>query len=368
MIHTYPNSIIYVLCPAKIVTGGIEAVHQLVDQLRRAGHTAKIVPLPLVSNPFLLQYRNYDVEFASQIEDHERNILITTEVNPRELDHYRFIQKALWWLSVDNHENLQEQFDFSNPANNQICHFAQSAYAHAFLSKKGITDIHYLSDYLHQDYFKPVLERKNNLVLYTPVKGADAIVNPLIQADPSLQWLPLRGMIRKMHARTLRQGKVYVDFGSHPGKDRQPREAAANGCCVIVGLRGSARFFADIPIPEAYTFDVGQLKKAAILSTIKSCLVDYEQRIHDFADYAASIRREKRRFAQEVIAIFGAKTPRQKRSSHGIALANTWSFIRQNDVVTSARGLINEFLPVEFKTALQTITSLGTDQPQKGDG
>ena len=40
----------------------------------------------------------------------------------------------------------------------------------------------------------------------------------------------------------MSESKVYIDFGNHPGKDRIPREAVINGCCVITGVRGSARF------------------------------------------------------------------------------------------------------------------------------
>ena len=94
MLRLTKDSIIYVLCPSGIVTGGIEAVHQLVDKLRLFGHQAYVVPVPPVHNPLLLQYRNYDVPFTNTVVDDHTNILITTEVNPRALDRYSSIQKA----------------------------------------------------------------------------------------------------------------------------------------------------------------------------------------------------------------------------------------------------------------------------------
>ena len=48
-----------------------------------------------------------------------------------------------------------------------------------------------------------------------------------------------------------RRGQVYIDFGHHPGQDRLPREAAACGCLVVTGTRGSAGFHADVPLPPA---------------------------------------------------------------------------------------------------------------------
>ena len=345
MLHIYQDTVIYVLCPAHIVTGGIEAIHQLVDMLRRIGHQAKIVTIPIVANPMLLQYRNYDVEFATCIEDRKQNILITTEVNPRALDSHTSIQKALWWLSVDNHEKLIDRFDFFDVRNQAITHFTQSAYAAAFLKAKDIAKTYPLSDYLHAEYLRPIRTKKRDVVLYTPIKGAEQYVKKLMDADPSIQWLPLKGMIRKMHAKTLRHGKVYVDFGSHPGKDRQPREAAVNGCCVVAALRGSARFEDDMPIPANYKFAVERVDVDVILSTIRSCLLDHATRIKDFEPYRNMILHEQTRFAEEVAAIFGIKRW-SKKSHKRIVFGNTINFIRQNKALTVARGLANEMLPL----------------------
>lgn len=354
MIRIDPDSIIYVLCPSHIVTGGIEAVHQLVDKLREFGHDARIVPQPNVSNPTLLQYRSYDATFSSYIEDDSRNILITTEVNPRALDPYHSIRKALWWLSVDNHEKQVNRFDFADPANERVCHFVQSAYAEAFLRQRGITTIHYLSDYLHEEYLRTGKWEKNDVVLYTPVKGSDDYVQQLIAADPTIQWLPLKGMIRKKHAATLRAGKVYVDFGSHPGKDRQPREAVVNGCCVVAGLRGSACFAEDLPIAASYKFALDPMDPASVLATIKSCLSEYSRRIREFDHYRTVVRQEPTQFGREVAAIFGIKRRRHKPDSLTI-LEQTLAFIRENNALVVARGLANEFLPLSCTESAKRI-------------
>ena len=345
MLTIHPDTTIYVFCPAHIVTGGIEAVHQLVDKLRTFGHNARIVTLPAVTNPLLLQYRNYDVAFADAVEDHGRNVLIATEVNPRQLNRYSRIQKAVWWLSVDNHETSSERFDFHSPASAAVSHFVQSAYARRFLQDKGVENIHDLSDYLHREYLRDLHPPKNDIVLYTPVKGSEDLLRPLITADPSLQWRPLKGMIRKQHARTLRQGKVYVDFGSHPGKDRQPREAAVNGCCVLVGLRGSATFPDDVPIPDPYKFDIRDLQSDAVLSIIRQCLARHGERRHDFDGYATTIRGEEERFGEEVKRIFGVQQQRDQ-PRFAKATRNTWEYMQQNRPLTVMRGLANELIPL----------------------
>jgi hypothetical protein len=355
MLTLNDDTIIYVLCPARIVTGGIEAVHQLVHKLRQFGHDARIMPNPKVGNPVLLQYRNYDVVFADEIMDHERNILITTEVNPRALNSYHCIQKALWWLSVDNHEALSEKFEFEHPQSASVVHFAQSAYAASFLKSKGLSNVHFLTDYLHPIYLNTKhLPRKSDVVLYTPIKGAHHYIDKLMQADGSIQWIPLTGMIRKLHAQTMRQGKVYVDFGRHPGKDRQPREAVVNGCCVIVGLAGSARFHADIPIPKSYKFDSQHFTEQAVLDRIRDCLSSHEKRLHDFDEYAEFVRNDERRFEEEIIAIFGVRS-RHARPLSLIKLANILSFSQQNDAFTTSRGLINELLPLPVSRLAKSL-------------
>ena len=70
-----------------------------------------------------------------------------------------------------------------------------------------------------------------------------------------INWVPLQNMTRSELVNVMRVAKVFVDFGYHPGKDRLPRECAANGCCVITGMRGSANYFEDVPIPSKYKFD-----------------------------------------------------------------------------------------------------------------
>ncbi|MEB3317353.1 MAG: hypothetical protein VKO39_04355 [Cyanobacteriota bacterium] len=355
MLTVYNDTIIYVLCPARIVTGGIEAVHQLVHKLRQFGHAAAILPTPRVSNPVLLQYRIYDVAFADHIIDTKRNILITTEVNPRALDSYHSIQKALWWLSVDNHEALQDKFDFESSRAKDIVHFVQSAYAADFLQAQGLKTFYFLTDYLHPTYFRQAkVQHKNNVVLYTPVKGAQHHIQQLMQADASLQWLPLTGMIRKLHAKTMAQGKVYVDFGRHPGKDRQPREAVVNGCCVIVGLAGAARFKDDLPIPDRYKFDLQTRQDRNILDTIHRCLGDYNNTIHDFAAYADCVHQDERRFEEEIKSIFGVE-PHKSKSQSRIILGNIFMFIQQNNLLTTLRGLMNELLPLSITGAAKGL-------------
>ena len=271
------------------------------------------------------------------------------------------IQKAIWWLSVDFHEALAEPFAFDQPCAQDIFHFVQSAYAASYVRSKGVTAFFMLTDYLHETYLAAKnREPKNDVVLYTPAKGAQAYIDRLRQADATIQWLPLSGMIRKQHAQTMRRGKVYVDFGSHPGKDRQPREAVVNGCCVLVGLAGAACFDDDVPIPAAYKFALDGLDEPTILATIHSCLARHGSHWSDFAAYAETVRHDERRFEEEIKLIFGVKSFR-KTSRRRIVLGNIFLFARLNDGFTVARGLMNELAPLWLsRWAKRLYSSAGT--------
>jgi len=45
---------------------------------------------------------------------------------------------------------------------------------------------------------------------------------------------------------------MYIDFGTHPGKDRIPREAALRNCIVLTNRNGAADNNVDVPIPNEY--------------------------------------------------------------------------------------------------------------------
>lgn len=69
---------------------------------------------------------------------------------------------------------------------------------------------------------------------------------------PKWNRIPIQGLIRGEVGRLLAEVRICVDFGSHPGQDRLPREAALDGACANTGIRGSAGVREDMPIPEIY--------------------------------------------------------------------------------------------------------------------
>lgn len=81
----------------------------------------------------------------------------------------------------------------------------------------------------------------------------------------------------------MKQSKVYIDFGPHPGMDRIPREAALAGCIVITNKNGAANYDKDVPIPPQYKFE--KFDSYCIVECIEKCVNDYESKREEFNDY-----------------------------------------------------------------------------------
>ena len=102
----------------------------------------------------------------------------------------------------------------------------------------------------------------------------------------------------------MRKGKVYIDFGNHPGKDRIPREAAISGCCIITNRKGSAKFYEDVSIDEKYKFDDDMKNIPNVIETINRCINNYDNEINEFENYRNLIEKEKEKFGKDILNVF----------------------------------------------------------------
>ena len=82
---------------------------------------------------------------------------------------------------------------------------------------------------------------KENIILYNRSKGYH-LTKKIIKRLPEFTFIPLINCTREQLSALFSKSKIYIDFGNHPGKDRMPREAALNNCCIIVGKNGAANF------------------------------------------------------------------------------------------------------------------------------
>lgn len=341
MLKFYDDTKIFVHCPSGIVTGGAELLHQLVSYLRQHGRDAYIIYFGEYEHVVPMDYSEYTIETTNSVEDTPHNIEIFYEGIFDMVSIHASTQKFLWWISVDHfytcaasylhpldlyrydkkkgiswfcvwikrslqqHKNLfSGLLSIKKLASMNVVSGYQAEYIQDFLLHHGFEEVVPLKDYINADHCKSFDKTiKEDIVLYNPSKGIE-YTKSLMELAPDFQWIALKGLSRQQLIQLLQKAKVYIDFGYHPGKDRLPRECAMNGCCVITGKRGSARFFEDVSIPPQYKFDEKKADKHEIISQIRWIMDNYTTAIDDYRYYRASISAEKNEFEAQINKIF----------------------------------------------------------------
>ncbi len=312
---------IYVCCPGDSVTGGPELLHQLVDKLRENGKPAYILYYPF-ENTFNIPdaYEHYNVEQIKK-EKCIDGIVIFPEERTNFIDMFDGLDIYIWWLSVDSYfgkssrTNGKSYYKYIKRLLNgrskpiwvlkKYKHLVQSEYARLFLKKYGVGSA-YLTDYLNEAHFGHVADEslKKNKIAYNPKKGYK-ITSRLIAENPEIDFVPLQNMTSAEVAEVLRESKLYIDFGSHPGKDRFPREAAMAGCCIITGVAGSAANNVDIPISAIYKLnDKRSDFSESFKNIVNGIFDDYATHSSNFNNYREKIKLERSKFESQVKEIF----------------------------------------------------------------
>lgn len=316
---------IYVLAPSRTISGGPEALHQLVEALRRRGHRAYISYVPDATSPTPAAFAGY-AAVAKKPRDRRGNLIVIPEIWTGRLRSVRAAEVAVWWLSVDNffgdrpdddqqfaamirrHEASVSEGIPTRSATWQelrrVRNLHQSCYAARFLETRGIASER-LGDYLNEDFQETDSSGpREDVIAFNPAKGLPRIRH-LVGMFPRWKWVPVEGLSRREVGRLLAGVKVYVDFGSHPGRDRLPREAAIAGACVITGLRGSAGVWEDVAIPEAYRIDENAPGYENRFGEIVSAIfAGFDVHAMQFDTYREEIRGERSAFERDIVRLF----------------------------------------------------------------
>lgn len=275
---------IYVYYPRGAETGGPEALHQLVDSLRRQGAEAFLTPMPgFERNLRVAAYAKYD---APERFPMDGDAIVVPEICTDLLDNYPASKKYVWWLAagVPNREDAS--------------HLAQSKFAAAEIWRAGFPP-RMLSDYIPQDIARSH-PNGGSIISYNGSKGAE-FVEPVKSLFPNAIWVPIQGMSQTQVRNTLESSAIYLDLGHHPGKDRMPREAALRGAVVITGKRGSASLeYPDVPIQTKVNHDNPQ----SIANVLDFIFLDLEEHFHQQDSYRDKILNEKKVFDREAKEIF----------------------------------------------------------------
>lgn len=312
---------ILVVCPSNAVTGGPEALHQLVDHMNSLGLPAFITYLPFnkaANTP--TPYLKYTAP-VSMYEDRAGYLIIFPEVYPELALKVKHAQAALWWLSLENFlerrhiSPLYDKFRYFKrvlkgkrplggaKALKGIIHFSQTEHSTQYLKSCGIQPIPLIDsineEFLTDKHIKST-ENKKNIILYNPTKGKK-VTAKIIKDNPQWQFIPLSGLNREELSEKLSTAKLYIDFGHHPGRDRMPREAAMHGCCLITGILGSAGNKIDLPIPDIYKMDSS---KPDFLLSFKKLAQDifenFDAHFNALNDYRVYLKSEPAIFRSQI--------------------------------------------------------------------
>ena len=304
---------VFILCPGGAISGGPEALHQLCGALRARDVAAAMVYYPTEPRHDVpAPYRHYGVAVSPGVEDDAASMVVIPEVATSLAWRFASARRAIWWLSVDNYFKWQHL----NPGpsvlapGTGIVHLCQSDYARDFLVRNGVEGGLMLTDFLTADVFQagPAAGRLA-AVAFNP-KKAPQTTQRLIASGGGRTWLPLEGLDKESLAELLRQVRVYVDFGPHPGRDRIPREAALCGAVVVTGRRGAAGFATDVPIPERFRLDEAaadfEVRALGLIDQLLRSEAAFLEASEQQADYRRWVGGNREAFMREVDGFIAA--------------------------------------------------------------
>ena len=343
------KGVVYVLCPAKSVTGGPDALHQMVYYLNLIGIYAKIAYITEKSKKDISipePYKIYLSDFLLEddIIDSSENFVVIPEDQTRKRKLFKNAKIVIWWLSVDNNSlyDLKNKFLFlstlplrimknwwfyknntlfvvknilnkeiysfkKEPSN--IIHICASYYAFDYVSRKSKNNvfkcIEPISNFFLNEYNVISSTKQKNVILYNPKRKYENILKKISSAAPELQFEPLQGLTQQQLIEKYKTSKLYIDFGAFPGAERIPKEAVLFGCAIITGRRGASNFHGDVPIPDEYKFENPTAQIDEIVAKIRYVLDNYEKIYSDFDEYRETVLNLEDNFIKSLKEIFG---------------------------------------------------------------
>lgn len=334
---------IYVICPYGLVTGGPDALHQMVYYLNNNGFNAMIVYSDIKTHKYNVPdpYKKYISNYLllNEIDDNSTNAIIVPETEHNLLNKYQNLNKYIWWLSVDNDlnssglknkinkiitklkwENIKKiykintlknvlqhkKYDFSIEDN--VEHLCASYYAFDYVSK-NINDKNKVKlciepiSKIFLEKSEYVTTNKSDIILYNPKKNFE-FTEKIIKKAENLKFVPLKGLTQEELIGIYKDAKVYIDFGSFPGAERIPKEAVINGCCILTGRYGASNFYKDVPIPDKYKIEAKEENVDIIIEKIEDLLREYEKNIPEYLEYKNTVLNLEQNFINQINEIF----------------------------------------------------------------
>jgi len=330
---------IYVFCPYGLVTGGPDALHQSVFYINKIEPVAHIVYTDIrkknkkIPKPYQIYVKDYLL--LSDVIDDANNLIIVPETRSFYLKDYHKAQLFTWWLSVNNNINTgfitkikkifcklfsrdslkrffsfyytplrikefikNKPYDFSNE-DCRIRHLCASDYALSFVSSKTKNEVFSFVEPISLYFLKKgeyIGGKREKVILYNPKKNP-VFYKKLLKKNKGLVFKPLIGYSQEQLLSLYRTSTLYIDFGSFPGQERIPKEAALNGCLILTGKNGASSYHKDVPIPEEDKIESKEENINLIYERINYLLNNYDKEIKSFTEYREMVKTTEERFS-----------------------------------------------------------------------
>ncbi|MCK7547359.1 hypothetical protein ACFQGA_10470 [Marinobacter koreensis] len=303
-----------IFCPDQY-TGGPFALLQLNAALRDSGLNSEV----LFYNIGSIKFDGFDAFSVVYSRDPELNIkdlpystcksfkktdiLIFPEVlleMSTQLKSVGCDNRVFWWLSWDNAPlSLVNNINHYTNLKDSV-HIFQSFYSQIEAGRLGFSGS-MVSDYtmFNEEHLTEHHDKTNDICyLARKAPGCESIIK---QLNNKFSVIAIENMSQEEVQMTLRKSRFFVDFGSHPGKDRIPREAALYGCIPLVRKVGAANYSEDVFIPEFLKLESPLFLNSEYLSGyIKSIDLERDSVLSRLRPYVSRIKQEYVRFNQEV--------------------------------------------------------------------
>lgn len=296
------------ICPANFATGGTESIHQLVNALNRINNiSAKIlyVNWDRKDVPRPKEYIKYNCDYMTEFPYGFKGCVIFPEVygNQAVEPQYKDCIVGMNWAGVDVYDwNVPEKERGIYLQRKDMIHIARSKYAVDYLAKKGLKSVE-VACIVSDEFFESYTEQpRTNTVLYNGVifklTEFQKAVMARCKEKYDVAFMPLINYTREQMIKRFRGSKLYIDFGEFSGRERIPREAALNGCCVLTSRLGCAGYYEDVSIPDEYKFNTDEVERA--VEKIIYVLQNYDKCRADFDCYRDSLKHDREIYQSQV--------------------------------------------------------------------
>lgn len=334
---------IIIFCPANIITGGVNSLHNLCASLTKNGFNSKMYYVDrnneIIKSPLI---QSYKVEEHSGALDTKEQIIIVPETMTFRLAEFKNATKVVYWLSLKYYfkspvwkspfdikllrkfiscssyygycnsffesykrklnEYAKDEFDIWT---NDFIHLSNSFHVAEFCKSKGAQNIFVIQNPVRDEIYKRKIKpgnRKNNILVgYRTSKFLIFLLRIYLKNYNiiRLKNIPFNDLVNLMT-----ESKLFIELGVNPGRDRMPREAGLLGCAVIVGKRDSYTNKQDYKIENQYIVNPKFRNFLKIMKLTKEITSNYDYHNSNFENFRQQLIEEKKGFDNTVTNVF----------------------------------------------------------------